>query len=590
MRSVFLASVTTLLVLLLATSAYPHFEQGSAAVEASGDITLNFGIHHEIDFEVRDNYDLDNGLTDGCTRAAITGNDCSGSAANRDGFVHQETRLIVEGSQGDVWKARVMLESDENWGGGERFTLGTERAWADVKLIDNSTLGHVRVRAGLFEEHFWDPFQMVWSGDDTGVKLYGFKGSVSWALWWFKTDDVANASSTATSGRDGDQDYYLARMDLDFGPFQVIPALGYLRNRSTTEDARFAVGHPSQDNWGCANFRKGGHTHGPLVEEDSCSANTDGVTVDEDVLYPGVSTKGKVGPVSWAAEVFGAFGEIGDGSAVDAQRDQDVAAYMVAGHVGVSVGAWTPHVGFIFLSGDDNPHDGDAEAWAAISPHIEETFPFGPRGILADDTVQVLNIGHGSLESTEDGTTARQYFTQPGLIVLAAGLLGRPSKKIKTTLNVLYYQWDMEKQWEYVDGMVTTVNCTPSQTASQQGTCSNDNFTNGVADGSGLVSTVDDEVGWELNGSVSYYYTPRVWLTVSAAVFWPGDGAEVVAQCANAAGGGWLLAGGGHGHEAAGGTGASQGCGDGINISTVSGIARADDEAFNIEAELMVHF
>ncbi|MDV2503854.1 MAG: hypothetical protein RX318_07860 [bacterium] len=584
MRKVFAATVGTLLVLLLASSAYPHFEQGSAAVEASGDITLNFGIHHEIDFEVRDNYDLDNGLTDGCPRAAIAGNDCSGSAANRDGFVHQETRLIVEGSQGDIWKARVMLESDETWES-ERFTIGVERAWVDIKLYDTP----VRVRAGLFEEHFWDPFQMVWSGDDNGVKVYAFHNNLSWAVWWFKADETSNDGGT-TGARDGDQDYYLARVDLDFGPFQVSPAVGYLRNRSTTEDARFATGTPSQDNFSvCHNFRKGGHEHGALAEEEACSTNTDGVTVDESVLYPGISTKGKVGPVSWAGQVFGAFGEIGDGSAVDAQRDQDVAAYMVAAHVGVSMGSWTPHVGFIFLSGDDNPHDGDAEAWAAISPHMEESFQFGPRGILADDEFQVLNIGHGSLESTEDGSAARQYFTQPGMIVLAAGLLGRPSKKIKTTLNVLYYQWDMEKQWEYVDGMVTTVNCTPSQTASQQGTCSSDNFTNAVADGSGLVSSVDDEVGWELNGSVSYYYNPRVWLTVSAAVFWPGDGAEVVAQCANAAGGGWLLA-GGHGHEGAGGTGASQGCGDGINISTVSGIARADDEAFNIETELMVHF
>jgi hypothetical protein len=588
MRSVFLASVTTLLVLLLATSAYPHFEQGSAAVEASGDITLNFGIHHEIDFEVRDNYDLDNGLTDGCTRAATTGEDCSGASVNRDGFVHQETRLIVEGSQGDIWKARVMLESDEIWSNEQLGSMGAERAWADIKLFDNSTWGTIRVRAGLFEEHFWDPFQLVFSGDDVGVKLYGFKGNVSWALWWFKADEVADDDG-ATSGRDGDQDFYLAKVDLDFGPLQVSPAVGYVRNRNSTEDARFAVGHPSQDNFPCANFRKGGHAHGPLVEEDSCSANTDAVTVDESVLYPGISTKGKVGPVSWAGEVFGAFGEIGDGSAVDAQRDQDVSAYMAAVHVGVSLGAWTPHVGIIYLSGDDNPHDGDAEAWAGIAPHIEETFPFGPRGILADDTFPVLNMGHGSLESTEDGTTARQFFTQPGLIVLAAGLKGRPTKKIKTDLNVVYYQWDMEKQWEYVDGMVSTNNCTPSQTQSQQGVCSNDNFTNGVADGTGLISTVDDEVGWELNGAVTYYYNPRVWFTVSAAVFWPGDGAEVVAQCANAAGGGFLISGAGHGHEA-GGTGASQGCGDGINISTVSGIARADDEAFNIETELMVHF
>jgi hypothetical protein len=141
----------------------------------------------------------------------------------------------------------------------------------------------------------------------------------------------------------------------------------------------------------------------------------------------------------------------------------------------------------------------------------------------------------------------------------------------------------MEKQWEYVDGMVTTVNCTPTQTLSQQGVCSNNNFTSAVADGSGLISTVDDEVGWELNGATTYRYNKHVRLTVSAAVFFPGDGAEVVAQCANNAGGGFLL-----------GENANNGCAsssiDGIEISTVAGIARADDEAFNTEVELKVEF
>ncbi len=106
-----------------------------------------------------------------------------------------------------------------------------------------------------------------------------------------------------------------------------------------------------------------------------------------------------------------------------------------------------------------------------------------------------------------------------------------------------------------------------------------------MADGNGLISSVDDEVGWELNGAVTYSYNKHVTLTISAAVFWPGDGAEVVAQCANNAGGGWLLGGQ-----------AQNGCADpvtgvnGSDIVAVSGIGRADDEAFNVETELTVEF
>jgi hypothetical protein len=106
-----------------------------------------------------------------------------------------------------------------------------------------------------------------------------------------------------------------------------------------------------------------------------------------------------------------------------------------------------------------------------------------------------------------------------------------------------------------------------------------------VADGNGLISTVDDEVGWELNGAVTYSYNKHVTLSITAAVFWPGDGAEIVAQCANNAGGGYLIGGA-----------AQNGCIDpggainGADISTVAGIARANDEAFNTEVELAVQF
>ena len=584
MRKVFIASVGALLVLFLATSGYPA--QGTAAVQASGDITLNFGIQHEIDFEVRDNYDLDNGLTDGCPRAALTGNDCSGSRTRTDGFVEQETRLIVQGSQGDIWKARVVLESEELWEP-ERFnSLGVERAWADIKLYDTP----VHVKAGKFWDQL-DPFRLVWSDDDDGVKVYATHGNISWAAWWIKENESSDGSrvgngaggngsgdsdATATArGRDGDQDYYMARVTLDFGSFQISPVGAFVRNRQTITDSRFATGLVSTDAFGSAvhNFRTCNVT----------TTNVQGCTVDENVVYPGIIGKGNFGPVSFVAEVFGAFGEIGDDSAVDAQRNQDVAAYLVAADVGVKLGAWTPHAGIIFASGDDNPHDDDAEAWAPISSDNENLL--GMRGIIMDDVVSVLGIADDSITAEGVNPMARQYGLQPGVIALFVGLKGRPTKKIKTDLNVVYLQWDMEKQWEYVNGIVSTTTCTPTQTLSQQGVCSNANFTNGVADGNGLISTVDDEIGWELNGAVTYSYNKHVTFTVSAAVFWPGDGAEVVAQCANNAGGGWLL-----------GEGAQNGCADpasGVNgqdIVTVGGISRADDEAFNVETELTVEF
>ncbi|MCZ6660199.1 MAG: hypothetical protein O6916_02075, partial [bacterium] len=152
MRKVFIASVGTLLVLFLATSGYPA--QGAVAVQGSGDVTLHFGIQQENDYEVRDNYDLDNGLTDGCS-----GPDCSGVNTLTDGFFTQEMRLIVQGSQGDIWKMRMTLESSGNepplQGRTEQPGIAIERAWADIKIYDTPV--HVKLGAPLWDQ--LDPFR-----------------------------------------------------------------------------------------------------------------------------------------------------------------------------------------------------------------------------------------------------------------------------------------------------------------------------------------------------------------------------------------------------------------------------------------------
>ncbi|MCH7923359.1 MAG: hypothetical protein IH975_10040 [Nitrospinae bacterium] len=618
MRKVFIASVGTLLVLFLATSGYPA--QGAVAVQGSGDVTLHFGIQQENDYEVRENYDLDNGLTDGCAQL-----DCSGARSSVDGFFTQETRLIIQGSQGDIWKMRVTLEAPEGnlQGRVEQPAINLERAWADIKLYDTPV--HIRVGAPLWDQ--LDPFRLVWSDDEPGIKVYATHGNISWAVWWLKEDEVSSRKG-AEGGRDGDQDYYLARVDLDFGSFQVSPTFGLIRNKTTTTDPRFARGIIKKafcdgDPCDSDDERSGQHLDFSF-ESGGIDSNLDGfavgVSADETVFYPGIVAKGTFGPVSFVGEFFAAVGEIGDDSTFDSQREQDVTAYMLAFDVGVKLGAWTPHAGMIYMSGDDNPHDNDAEAWAPIASDNENLL--GTRGIIMDDAISVLSLADDALTEDTVSPAARKYALSPGMIAVFAGLKGRPTKKIKTDLWLTYFQWDKERQWEFIDGMVSRSNCLPSETRSTEGICSNGIFTNGVAseapalgkkidedDESGLVTTIDDEVGWELNGQVTYAYNKHVTLTIAAAVFWPGDGAEILAQCINASTGierrdddhDPIQAGNTILNETVRGT---KGCDprhtheDSTGDLTESGTKfrsdvtneRADDEAFNIEVELMVQF
>jgi len=460
MRKVVIASVGTLLVLFLATSGYPA--QGAVAVQGSGDVTLHFGIQQENDYEVRDNYDLDNGLTDGC--GAL---DCSGARGSVDGFFTQETRLIVQGSQGDIWKMRLTLETEGNEppleGRDEQEGIAIERAWADIKLYDTPV--HIRVGAPLWDQ--LDPFRLVWSDDEPGIKVYATHGNISWAVWWLKEDEVTNRGGNE-GGRDGDQDYYLARVDLDFGSFQVSPTIGFVRNKSSTTDPRFArgVSRKAQGS-GSTEFDLTPSAFASGAIDHNFDGFTHGVSVDENVVYPGVTAKGTFGPVSFVGEFFAAIGEIGDDSTKDSQREQDVTAYMLALDVGVKLGAWTPHGGIIYMSGDANPHDNDAEAWAPIASDNENLL--GTRGIIMDDAVPVLFIGDDALTEDTVSPTARKYALSPGMIAVFAGLKGRPTKKIKTDLWLTYFQWDKERQWEFIDGMVSRRNCTPSFDRSERG-------------------------------------------------------------------------------------------------------------------------
>ena len=369
------------------------------------------------------------------------------------------------------------------------------------------------MKAGLIWDQL-DPFRLIWSDDDPGIKVYASHGNISWAIWWLKENESNNANIPGhEAGRDRDQDYYLARVDLDFGSFQVSPILGYVRNRTKVKDARWA--------------------RGPNGAFDN---DTLTMVADENLYYPGVIAKGTFGPVSFLGEFAAALGEIGDDSSVDSQREQDVSAFMFAVDVGVKLGAWTPHAGIIWMSGDDNPLDNDAEAWAGISSDNENLL--GTRGIIMNDTVGVLEISDDALTADGVNPTSRQFFTQPGMVAVFAGLKGRPTKTIKTDLNLVYFQWDAEKQFEYRDGIVTTTNCGDVDGPSLGLDCPNATFTNGIPGkredlNKGLTTGIDDEVGWELNGQVTYAYNKHITLTMAAAVFWPGDGAELLAQCTN---------------------------------------------------------
>ncbi len=307
------------------------------------DLELKFGTQIETDFEVKDNYDFNNDAKD------VNPGD--------DGFfVQQESRFWMDATAGP-FSTRIMIEAEVFWDtdtlegdptdpGGK--DIAVEQAWGayDFDIVN------VRIGGQLFT---LDPIGMVYTDDDYGIRLWDTYDWGDWNFFWaFSQEGSDDPGITAHD----DRHFLMGNANIKVDGWVVTPFIGYVLDR--------------------------GRGNGP--------GPTDGKTGRfQDIYWLGGNVRGEI--PNTGLQVMGQFVYVtGEQdlttNTASADLSLDIQALMGFASVAYPIpnSPLTVEVAGVWMSGDDDPTDGDGEAYAGI---FNDPEVLNPQGIWIDDTVKV---------------------------------------------------------------------------------------------------------------------------------------------------------------------------------------------------------
>ena len=411
--------------------------------------------------EIRDNYDFNDKT-----------HDDTSAARRQQGFSEGKTIVRGELFDPDRWKLNLAIggyalldrgsvplennfyrrEDDD-----EETDLALEESWLQVAV--NKKFG-INIRAGI-QDYKSDLIGSIYSDTDLGVRVTGTYKGIDWSLYGTNRleNDLLSDFNQITSFRD--QQVYIAHLQFNIGKTIVKPSI-----------------HFNID-------EEGDHGRGRVGREE-----------DVETFYVGFTTYGPIGPVNLLTGFYGVFGDQDNVSLVGAipLRDQNVRAFV--GYFDVSYpvlnGKITPHTGVFYASGDNDPFDGDATGFDAISDHVDV---WGSNGFMIGDRVSLGALGgrtvmrHDSPYTSLRDTDANSNFVNPGAVAVNIGLNTKPFDKLSLDTNFTQFWWRETDSLEAILGAL------------------------------GIPDNLGNTLGFELNMETSYKLTDKLNVNASGTIY-----------------------------------------------------------------------
>ncbi|KJU87591.1 conserved hypothetical protein, secreted [Candidatus Magnetobacterium bavaricum] len=379
-----------------------------------------------------------------------------------EGFGEGDARVNAELLSPDKWKARLSLAfygmadpgNDAMRNGMYRRIsrdvkglMTIEELWAEVNATNSLV-----VRAGV-QEYTPDLIGSIYKDTDLGVRVYGkLSNGVDWSFYAAQRieNDLLSGYNSPSDLRD--QQIFIAHLQFNVASQLVKPSLSFNHDR------------------------EGDHKFG-----------REGKYEKVDVIYPGVTTYGDVGPFKLLTGLYGVFGMQRDVVLLGKipLKDQQVSAFAGYFDLALPAGIFTPHVGFFYASGDDDPTDNKAHGFDSISDRVDV---WGAHGIIINDRISLpggitVIRAHSPYTSLRDGD-ASSNFVNPGVSAANLGLIITPIKPLTIDTNLTYFWWNKTAVLE------------------------------------ALVGPVGKNVGLEWNADVNYDINKWFTIYLAGAVFW----------------------------------------------------------------------
>lgn len=210
---------------------------------------------------------------------------------------------------------------------------------------------------------------------------------------------------------------------------------------------------------------------------------------DVEVSYFGLEGYGKIGMFTPRFEIAYADGDTEDDAT---GQDYDISAMAAYASVDINVNsAFIPYIGFKYEEGDDDPDDGDIDAFNSITDISRYTPTFGMENAFVYRYLSSLGThlysGNFNMTGTQAGYGGISNSSKgdaPGLIMWGIGAKGNFCRNWSYKLQYMSFEFESEP-----DG-------------------------------------VDDEVGQELDLRVQYKFSKHFKMANCIAVFDPGDAIE----------------------------------------------------------------
>ncbi|MDY0360366.1 MAG: alginate export family protein [Desulforegulaceae bacterium] len=444
-------------------------KDAAVSVKTNNNIMMSFGGHARIIPTSETDWDF--GMSDKAKGGYLGGNLNSSffrNHANESGWVNNEhirteTRLTFNAvPEDEKWSFFAALEFDrpldtasvDERGGktDDHSDYGLERLHATMALPFN-----MRFHAG------WDIWGLdhgyaaglVYADDNPGFWITGGDQKISWNVGYFKLDENNFQTSFTTLEDSEDSDRTLIAGYLTFNPskehkYHFFYGLDKIRNVSS-KDLYSAL-------------TKTGIENDPKTNSH----------------HLGMYYNGNIGKIKLFGEAVYQFGEAEGANLKDyngkLHKDYDINAYALSGDIAVNLDLGiklTPHFGFIYTSGDDNPNDGKLEGYNGINNVQRFSGIFGGEHTILADTNFVFGStlygflpemhGNGTPVYTGGqpafGALGAGRGDNPGMLMTSLGLSAAPKKTLsfKSNINSFWWNEDIMVKNFVVPGQTTIV-------------------------------------------------------------------------------------------------------------------------------------
>ncbi|MCB9481413.1 MAG: hypothetical protein H6680_06295 [Desulfobacteraceae bacterium] len=418
----------------------------AVSVKTNNNILMSFGGH--LRFIPTSETDWDFGMSDNAKGGYLGGklnssffkNHVNESGWINNEYIRTETRLNFNAVSGDEkWSFFAALEFDrpldtasvDERGGktDDHSDYGLERLHATMALPFN-----IRLHTG------WDIWGfdhgyaagLVYADDNPGIWFTGGDEKLSWNFGYFKLEENNYQTSFTTLEDTEDSDRSLIAGYLTLKPskehkYQFFYGLDRIRN-VTTKDLYGAL-------------TKTGIGEAPKTDSH----------------HLGMYYNGQLGKIKLFGEAVYQFGEA-EGADLK-YKDYDINAYALSGDIAVNLDLGiklTPHLGFIYTSGDSDPNDDKLEGYNGINNVQRFSGIFGGENTILADTNFVFGstiygfipemYGNGTPIYTGGqpafGALGAGRGDNPGMLMTSLGFSAAPKPTLSFKSNINSFWWN----------------------------------------------------------------------------------------------------------------------------------------------------